>query len=281
MVAWHGAIVWEPGQLWCIHEVGDCHSVVLAMVNASHLDIVSEPGEALHDAVSGVAIDHVIVAGHKHNIQRFRVPFLHIVQPESMSKGIYSSTWYGDIVAVHDIPFILLGGIVARRGIELVESAVCDNNLDPGVRIGEVVGLAGGTQVPAVGFFHSCQLSEPEAGEVSVVNKDLGLRVGLGVGADKAVPRPTVVRGMDILCCGVSVALGRMFCMLGRLPGTLGWWVVLALVSVVVDRSCVPARLPVVDWSCVPARLPVVGVAAVGMGATVVPVNYQDLYRQT
>ena len=57
--------------------------------------------------------------------------------------------------------------------------------------------------------------------------------------------------------------------MLGRLPGTLGWWVVLALVSVVVD------------WSCVPARLPVVGVAAVGMGATVVPVHYQDLYRQS
>ena len=80
-----------------------------------------------------------------------------------------------------------------------MESAVCDNNLDPGVMIGEVVGLAGGTQVPAVGFCHSCQLSEPEAGEVSVVNKELGLRVGLGVGADKAVPWPTLLSMMDIL----------------------------------------------------------------------------------
>ena len=65
-----------------------------------------------------------------------------LVWPESMGKGIYSGTWYGDIVAVHDIPIILLGGIVAWRSVELVESTVSDNELDPGVRIGKVAGLA-------------------------------------------------------------------------------------------------------------------------------------------
>ena len=169
MVAWQGAIVWEPGQLRCIHYVGDCHSVLHAMLYASHLDIVSKPGEALHDALSGVAVDHVIVPSHNNNIQWFWMDFLYIVEPESMCEVINNSTWYRDVVAVHGIPIILLGGTVARGSIELVESAVCDNNLYPGVGIGRVVGLAGGTQVPAVGLFHSCQLSEPEAGEVPVV----------------------------------------------------------------------------------------------------------------
>ena len=112
-----------------------------------------------------------------------------------MGKSINSGTRYGDVIAMHDITIILmLGGIAARGSIVLVESAVSDNNLDPGVRIAEVMGLARGTQISAVGLLYSCQLSEPEAGEVPVVHYDLGLRVGLSVGADVTLSWPLVSR---------------------------------------------------------------------------------------
>ena len=68
MVVRQGAIVREPGQLWSIHQVGDCHSVGLTMMDTSHLHIVGKPGEALHDLMPGVAHDNVIVASHKNNI---------------------------------------------------------------------------------------------------------------------------------------------------------------------------------------------------------------------
>ena len=168
--------------------------------------------------------------------------FLHIVKPESMGESVNTSTWYGDVVNVHDISIILLGGIVARGCIELVESAVSDNDLDPGVRIWKVSGLAGGAQISGVCLFHSCELSEPEAGEVSVVYGDLWLGVGLRVRADEAAPWATLVSGLHTLCWGLPGTMGGlpgslgrwvMCCILGRLPGTLGWWVVLPLVSVI------------------------------------------------
>ena len=254
--------------MWSIHEVRDRHSVGLTMVfRPSHLDIVCEPGEAVHDALPGVAVDHVIVACHNNNIQGFWVDFLHIVKPESMGKGIYSGTWYGDIVAVHDIPIILLGGIVAWRSVELVESTVSDNELDPGVRIGKVAGLAGGTQVSAVGLFHTCQLSQPEAGEVPVIYGDLGLWVGLGVGADMAAPCSTLARGSDLMN-----TLGRLVSMPGLLSVILERLVVLALVSVVGDCCCCASTV---------TRLSVGCVAVGGMSAALVPVHYGDLYRQS
>ena len=251
--------------MWSIHEVRDRHSVGLTMVfRPSHLDIVCEPSEAVHDALPRVAVDHVIVACHNNNIQGFWVDFLHIVKPESMGKGIYSGTWYGDVVAVHDIPIILLGGIVAWRSVELVESTVSDNELDPGVRIGKVAGLAGGTQVSAVGLFHTCQLSQPEAGEVPVIYGDLGQRVGLGVGADMAAPCSTLARGSDLMN-----TLGRLVSMPGGcLSSWRGWY----LVSVVGDCCCCASTA---------TRLSVGCVAVGGMSAALVPVHYGDLYRQS
>ena len=61
--------------------------------------------------------------------------------------------------------------------------------------------------------------------------------------------------------------------MLRWLSGALGWRVLLALVSVVGNWSS--------STSTPATRLSVVGVAAGGMGATLVPVHYQDLYRQS
>ena len=76
---------------------------------------------------------------------------------------------------------------VVPGGEKFVESAVRHNHLDPVVGIGLVVGLTGGAQVHPVAVLHTSHLSQPEAGKVPVVHRNLGLGVFLRVGANEAV----------------------------------------------------------------------------------------------
>ena len=77
---------------------------------------------------------------------------------------------------------------MARGGKELVECTVRHNNLNSVLWIGQVVTHAGRTEVSGWPLFSSSELSQPETGEVSVVDRNLGGWIGLGVRADVARP---------------------------------------------------------------------------------------------
>ena len=193
-----GAIVWIPSKLWGVHECGYSHSIgaLRVMAEASQLHHVSKPFELVHDVLPAVPFDEVVVPSNYHHVQRLLVRLLTVVQPESVSKGLYGGTWYGHIVTVQDVSRVAdWGWDRAVRSVcgeklaaeKLVQCAVRHSHLDPVPGVGLVVGLAGGAEVVTGSVLHTSKHSHPEAGEVPVVHWDLWARVFLSVGANIAL----------------------------------------------------------------------------------------------
>ena len=119
-------VVGEPCQLWRVHKGGNSHcvGVIRVEVGASLQHLVGEPLELPHNKVTAVTFHQVIIASYQDHVQGPGVLLDHVIQPESIGKGVKGTTWYGHIVNVHGVSTVLAGGNVVRWSKELVKGAV-------------------------------------------------------------------------------------------------------------------------------------------------------------
>ena len=147
-------------------------------------DGLGEVFVAIHDVVSAVTLDHVVVSSYNDNIQWPGVLHKLVIQPKSMVKSFNTSLRNSNVVDVHSVTLILTLGQVVWGGKELVESGIRDYHFGSLFRIGCMAALAGGAHIGLVGVLHALQLPQPEAAEVPVVQGYWLCWVRLRIGAD-------------------------------------------------------------------------------------------------